>query len=306
MSGGAEADPRSGGEGPAPPPLSGFSIAKNVSVLDYPVEAALRSALPLCDELVVNVGLSEDDTLERVEALAEEDGRIRVLRRDWGPERGRTTRIHSEETNRALDACRNDWALYVQADEVLHEEDFTAIGRSLARAARHERAEGLLFDYLHFYGSPEWLLTGRRAYRAEVRIVRRSSGVRSAGGAQGFRVDGRVPRVLRSGARVFHYGYVKSREALREKRRLWARYEGRDDAEVPPFRFRRFSGLEPYRGDHPPAIREWLRSREWPFDPEEAAPPPGRLEALRVRISDAIERLTGHRLFEHRNYEVLE
>ena len=34
--------------------------------LDFPVEASIRSILPVCDEVVVNVGRSEDETLELV------------------------------------------------------------------------------------------------------------------------------------------------------------------------------------------------------------------------------------------------
>jgi len=321
------------------PPLSAFTIVKNASLHEYPLEAALRSVLPLCDELVINVGASEDDTRRRVddfvagagawierhaevlfrEGVAITGGRqggrpeppeIRVLERDWGPERGRTTAVHSEETNRALERCEHDWALYVQADEVLHERDYGALGAALAeahrRVGRGEPVEGLVFDYLHFYGSPDWVLRGRRAYRREVRLVRRGSGIRSVGGARGFRVDDRKPRTIRGGARVFHYGYARSREALTEKLRLGARYAGRDDAEVGPYRFRRHPGLERFRGTHPLPAREWMAGRDWDFDPSEAAPPPLDLDEIRVRLSDAVERWTGHRLFEHRNYRPIE
>jgi len=290
------------------PPLSGFSIVKNASVQEYPVEVALRSVLPLCDELVVNVGVSEDDTLERVRAWSEAEGRgrVRILEVDWGAERGRTTVVHSEETNRAMDACTHDWALYIQADEVLHPDDYPDLRRALARADEDPRAEGLVFDYLHFYGSPDWVLWGRRSYRREVRLVRRSSGIRSVSGAQGFRIDGRKPRVLAADATVHHYGYVKSRAGMTEKRRLSARYYGRDESEVETFRWRRHAGLVRFRGEHPPAAREWIGSEDWAFDPDAAPPPELTPYEVKVRISDAIERVTGRRLLEHRNYDLLE
>jgi glycosyltransferase involved in cell wall biosynthesis len=288
----------------APPPLSGFSIAKNVTIQEYPVEASLRSALALCDQVVVNVGHSEDDTLERIRAL--DDPRLEIIHRPWPDERGTRLRELSDETNVALDACRHDWALYLQADEVLHEDDFPRLRRRLARAADDDRVEGLLFDYRHFEGSPEWILTGRRRYRREVRVVRRSAGVRSVRDAQGFRIEGRVPRVIRADARVFHYGYVKSRRGLLEKKRISARWYDEDEDEVEPFVFRRWSGLERFEGTHPRFARKWIGSEEWPFDPEEAEPPPRDLETLRIRISDAIERWTGRRLFEHRNYRLIE
>mgnify|MGYP006287668695 CR=1 FL=1 len=308
------------------PPLSGFTLIKNATRREYPVEAVLRTLRRVCDEVVVNVGESEDDTLERVRAVAEEagpvhagergptdvDGRtgadVRILRRRWPEEFDNHLKELSDESNRALEACEHDWALYLQADELLHEDDVPALRRALARADDDGRAEGLLFDFLHFHGSPGWVLEGRRRYRREVRLVRRGAGVRSVRDAQGFRVGGeggRKPRVLRSGARVFHYGYVKSREGLDRKRRLWRRWFGEDAGEDVSFTFYRYRGLRRFEGEHPEAIRPWLAERTWAFDPDEAEPPPRNLRTLKVRISDAIERRTGHRLFEHRNYRLL-
>ncbi|MDT8435675.1 MAG: glycosyltransferase [Gemmatimonadota bacterium] len=293
-------------EGSVVPPVSGISIVRNATLLDYPVEAALRSVLPLCDELLVNVGDSRDDTLERVRALA--DPRIRILERDWGEERGRTTAVHSQETNRALDLCAHDWALYIQADEVLHEDDLPAVRTALAGAARRPDVEGLVFDYLHFYGSPGWVVRGRRWYRREVRLLRRSSGARSRAGAQGFRVPPRERpvRAVSSGARVFHYGYAKSLRALRERRRLWARYQGADEEAWGQWEFERLPGLRPFDGTHPGAARDWIESRHWPFRPEDCPRPRWTLRGVRSRLSDAIERLSGRRPLEHRNYVLLE
>lgn len=302
-----------GGDGPPVeagrrvPPLSGFSLVKNATVYDLPIEACLRSALRVCDEVVVNVGRSEDDTIERVRSVDHPD--LRVLRTEWPDPRGTGLRELSAETNRALDACRHDWALYLQADEVLHEDDEPVVRRALARADDDARVEGLLFDYLHFHGSPDWVLEGRRRYRREVRLVRRGSGIRSVRDAQGFRVGGaggRKPRVLRSGARVFHYGYVKSGEALDERRRQQAVWSDEDPGRAESFRFHAYAGLRRFEGRHPRVMRERLASRSWPFDPAEAEPPPRNLRTLKVRLSDAFERWTGHRLLEHRNYRLVE
>lgn len=285
------------------PALSAFSIVKNAERYDYPVRSALRSALPLCDEMWVNVGRSGDRTPELVREL--DDPRVRVLEREWGPNLGAAESVLSRETNWIMSRCTHDWALYIQADEVLHEEDLAAIRRAVEEADSRPEVEGLVFDYLHFYGSPDWKLEGRRAYRREIRIVRRSSGIRSVAGAQGFQVDGRNPRAILSGARIFHYGYAKTTRALQEKWRLSARSAGRDPEEVAPFRFRRPPGLRRFEGTHPAAVREWIDSHAWPFDPEEARPTPLDARELKVRVSDALERVTGHRLFEHRNYELV-
>ena len=286
------------------PRLSGFSIAKNAGIYDYPIETALESILPMCDDVVVNVGRSDDDTLQRV--LSMDDPRIRVIESEWPPDEGSRTLLLSAETNRALEACANDWALYIQADEVIHEDDYPLIGEALARAADDHRVEGLVFEYLHFYGSPDWVLDGRAAYRQEVRVVRRGTGIRSGSGAQGFGVDGRRPRAILTGARVFHYGYAKSSRALLEKSKLWARYYDRDPSEYTGYEFERPRELRRYDGDHPAVARAWIDSREWPYDPSRCERPSWTRRGVRNWVSDRIERFTGHRLFEHRNFELID
>src|SRR5207248_5540689 len=59
--------------------------------------------------------------------------------------------------------------------------------------------------------------------------------------------------------------------------------------------------LRPFRGTHPEAARDWIAARR---DARERAVGPRsfRLGHLRLYFSDWIERLTGARVFEYRNY----
>ena len=61
--------------------ISGFTFIRNGATLGYPFVASIRSLLPLCDEVIVNVPRSTDDTLEQVEAIG--DPEIRVLETEW-------------------------------------------------------------------------------------------------------------------------------------------------------------------------------------------------------------------------------
>ena len=134
-------------------------------------------------------------------------------------------------------------------------------------------------------------------------MVRRSSGVQSFSDAQGFRVHGRLPRVLVADARVFHYGYVKSERALSAKLRLSKEWWGEDPALATEWEFERPSGLEPFRGTHPAVAVPWIESRNWPFDPARARPELLTRRTAKIRASDMIERLTGRRLIEHRTFQ---
>ena len=283
--------------------LSGFLIVRNATKLDFPVEASLRSILPLCEEVVVNVGRSEDDTRDRIEALA--DSRIRILDTEWDFSRGES--VLRDETTRAMRACRHSWGLCIQADEVLHEAGHAELAETIRTAATDPHIEGVVVRYRHIFGSPGMEAVNRRWYRGEVRVVRLDPavGVHPYRDAQGFRVgagDRRV-RARLSRAEMFHYGWLRSAAALRARGEVdRALYPGRW---VPPVEqaavLRWFPGLRPFHGTHPRAAAEWVKARG--DDPDRVVTPPFfAWEHLRFYASDLYERLTGRRPFEFRNY----
>jgi hypothetical protein len=241
--------------------VSGATILDQAVRLSYPFRESLRSLLPLVDELVVNVGQANDGTWEEVLALG--DPRVKPFRSEWdrSPRGGVTL---SEQTNLALARCSGDWIVYLQADEVLHEDDLprlrAALARHLARAT-----EGLVFDYLHFYGSPQvvaddWLAFYPRAVRA----VKNGIGIESSGDAAGFvcRRGGATRGLLKAsaGARVFHYGWCGPAEARHARAEaLSSLYQpGRvPDAEtLLPADLSSRRDLRRFAGRHPEAMRE--------------------------------------------------
>jgi hypothetical protein len=173
--------------------LSGFTIVRNAVKLDFPIVPAIRSVLEVCDEVVVNVGKSEDETRDLVASIA--DPRVRILDTDW--DFTKKNIMLSIETQRAMEACRGTWGIYIQADEVLHERGAHILKQKVAEWDRDKRVEGLLVQYLHFYGGFDRIATSRRWYRREVRCIRLGGGrggelggrdIRPYQGAQGFRV----------------------------------------------------------------------------------------------------------------------
>jgi len=285
--------------------ISGFTIVRNAVTLDYPIVPAIRSILPLCDEVVVNVGKSDDDTRDVVAGLG--DTRVRILDSVWDFSRGSGVLAH--ETNRAMAACRGAWGVYIQADEVLHEAGAATLRERLREWDGDARVEGLLVDYHHFFGDFDTIATDRHWYRREVRAVRLGRDIRSYQDAQGFRV-GREERRVRAratGARMFHYGWARPLQSMRRKLvaaqdvfpeladRLAARAAQPEALGWTPL-LRRFNGA------HPDAAQSWIAARRaaaaWPA----VGPRRLKLTHLRLYLSDWIERLTGARLFEYRNY----
>lgn len=249
--------------------ISGFSFVRNAVRLHYPICEAIRSALPLVEEFVVAVGPSDDGTLEAIRAIG--DPRVRIIEAAWDPDHFVHGRINAEQTNIAMDACKGTWGLYLQADEVLHEDDVPILRAAVARWNDAAEVEGFLFRYLHFWGDFDHVHWTRNWYRREVRLVRLGTGIRSWKSAQGFRKDGRKLTVRETGARIFHYGWVRPPEVMKKKQialdRLhhpedWVRHR-HPDGGARPFDYGAFDHLRRYDGTHPGVMRAWIASKDW-------------------------------------------
>lgn len=285
--------------------VSGFTIVRNAITLDFPIVASIRSLLPVCDEVVVNVGRSDDETLELVRSI--DDPKIRILETEW--DMTIRNRVLGDETLRAMRACRHSWGIYIQADEVLHERGAEELAAAIARHDADRRVEGLLVRYLHFYGDMDTIAVNRRWYRREVRAVRLDPAldIRPYQGAQGFRVgpELRKIRARLTGAEMFHYGWARPTQALKAKRETnrviypWSRER---EARRPLLPW--FPGLTRFQGTHPAVARTWVDARRQDVE-RRVEPPHFEPEFLRFYASDIIERLTGARVFEFRNYTVV-
>lgn len=284
--------------------ISGFTMVRNATRLDFPLEASLRSLLPVVDELVVNVGVSEDDTLDRVRAVG--GPKLRVIESEWDRTRGPA--MLADETERARRACTGQWGIYIQADEVL--ADGAALRLAEAARAHHAnpRVEGLLVEYRHFYGGFDTIATNRSWYRRECRAVRLDPalGIHSFRDAQGFRVgpEHRRIRVARTGAVMHHYGWARPAWALQAKRTedltIYPWRQGQDpDRPLLPW----IPGIVPFRDEHPAPVREWIAARR--TAEQLVTAPQWSRRQLTLAASLLVERATGWRPFEYRNYEVV-
>jgi glycosyltransferase involved in cell wall biosynthesis len=284
--------------------VSGFTVIRNGVLMGYPVLESIRSLLPLVDEMVIGVGQSDDNTKALIEAIG--DPKIRIFDSFWDTKKTKGGLILSEKTNEALDHCQNDWCLYIQADEVIHEDDYPAIRASFEAHSNDPRIQGFLFNYIHFYGSYSTIATSRKWYRNEVRMVRKSSGIRSHNDAQGFRVQGNKPIVAPAGARIFHYGWVKPPKLMGEKSKLLNRWWHGDkkDGEFANFQYDRQYGLRKYESTHPRVMKALVTAQDWSFDPRRSWAE-FHAKDLRLVVSDVIESVTGWRIGEYKPYTLL-
>jgi hypothetical protein len=288
--------------------VSGFTFVRNAVKLKYPVVPAIRSVLPLVDEMIVNVGVCEDGTLELIRSIG--DPRLVIVESVWDDALTANGAILAQQTDLALARCTGDVGVYVQADEAMHEDDHPAIRKGLERLAADPEVEGLLFQYVHFYGSFHTVGVSRRWYRHEIRAVKLGIGVRSWRDAQGFRLgpgDGaRKLNVLPIDARMYHYGWVRPPADMQRKNvaftRLYAGDEGARREAGRAFAYDVSEKVRPFTGTHPGPMRELVARADWPFEPR---PRWLRLSNLREDLLDLFEAGTGFRLGEYRNYRKL-
>lgn len=253
--------------------VSGFTFIRNAITLDYPVVESIQSILPLCDEVVVAVGNSEDQTLELIQSI---DPKIKVIETFWDDTLRENGAVLAVETDKALAAISPDadWAFYIQGDEVIHEADHSAILSAMQKYLHDDEVDGLLFDYLHFYGSYDFIGISNNWYKREIRIIKPDRGIFSYRDAQGFRKSpDQKLKVAPADARVFHYGWVKDPRAMQRKQenfhKLW-----HDDAWLDKnikvaehFDYEdHIHQLARFKGTHPQYIQDRIAKRNWHFE----------------------------------------
>ena len=288
--------------------VTGFTFIRNAIKFDYPVVEAITSILPICDEFVVAVGNSEDGTRELIAAI--DPQKIRIVETVWDDSLREGGRVLAEETNKAFDAIGSDadWAFYIQGDEVMHERYLDVVRDAMKRYKDDPNVDGLLFNYAHFYGSYDYVGDSRQWYRKEIRVIRNDKSIRSFRDAQGFRKrDNSKLRVKAIDAWMYHYGWVKHPKFQSAKAQNFNRY-WHDDGWVEKniskeelFDYSNISSLKHFKGTHPLVMQSRIASKNWQF----AFDPTRRKLPLKHRVSNAIERFTGYRVGEYKNYIVV-
>lgn len=286
---------------------SGFTFIRNAVRYDYPVTEAIRSILPLCDEVVVSVGNSDDGTLQLIESI--HSPKIKIFHSVWDDSLREGGKVLAAETDKALDHVSpdSDWCVYIQGDEVIHEKYYPAITEAMEKWRDKQEVEGLLFKYMHFYGSYDYVGDSRKWYDREIRIIRNDPSIRSYRDAQGFRKNGKKLRVKPVDAFVYHYGWVKHPSHQFEKInnfvKLWDE-SNEASSKIPTqlaaqFDYGEIDSLEKFKGDHPKVMQDRVNRKNWSFDFDISK----KNFSLSDRILYWIEKKTGKRLFNYENYE---
>jgi hypothetical protein len=287
--------------------VCGFTIVRNAVKYDYPVVESILSVLPVCDEFLVLAGNSEDGTLDLIRQI--NSPKIRIEESIWDDTLKEGGKVLAVETNKAFDLipAEFDWAFYIQADEVVHEQYHEAILAAMQQNLHDPKVEGLLFNYTHFYGTFKYIGNSRRWYRHEIRIIRNDKCIRSYRDAQGFRKDDRKLFVMPANASVYHYGYVKNPGTMQNKaldfHKLWHDEEWiRKNFRMDElFDYSEIESLALFKGTHPNVMDRRIREANWDIKLDISK----KKFKFKDRILHFIENTTGYRLFEYKNYSLI-
>jgi len=196
---------------------------------------------------------------------------------------------------------------YIQGDEVVHEQYHAAIKAGCEQYQDDQRAEGLLFKYLHFYGTYDYVGDSRTWYRNEVRVIRNDRNIKAYKDAQGFRKGLQKLKVKAIDAYVYHYGWVKSPAQMMKKQKefskLWHNDEALSAYMAQPdfFDYSQFDSLEKFKGTHPNVMQKRIEQANWPisFDPAK------KKFSLKDKVLYYFEKATGIRPFDFKNYRLI-
>jgi hypothetical protein len=298
--------------------ISAFTMARNADKFYFPLKAAVSSALPIAGEVIV--ALADGDADDNTEAIIRSipDSKVKIFQREWDPGLFADGKIFAHETDFALSKCTGTWCLYLQADEVLHEDDLSIITQACKRFENDLEVDGLLFNYVHFWGDYQHTITTHGLIPDEIRIIRNGIGCYSYKDAVSFRKGNNEKlNVVKIPARIFHYGYLRPPEIMGRKTRVQhAIHSGKKEAfeqqSAPIYSWGPLGGMEKFKGTHPSVMQEWINKFNWQAaldyrQPDLFEKSPHKHLRTKYRVLTWIEKNLngGQQIFGFKNYRLV-
>lgn len=287
--------------------VSGFTIVRNALKYDYPVVESILSILPICDEVIVLVGQSEDNTLSLIEGIGSD--KIKIHHSVWDDtlrEGGKVLAIETDKAKKLVNP-KADWCFYIQADEVVNDQFYDNIKSALIQYKDAIEVEGLLFSYQHFFGNFNYVAKSRGFYRYEIRVIKNQSSIVSYRDAQGFRKNGKKLKVKQIKAEIFHYGWVRTPEIMKKKikdfHQLWHSdtWIAEQEKNINQFDYSEIDSLEEFTGLHPNCMLKRIQDKNWNYKPTFNR----KHNSLKDRFLFWVEQKTGYRIGEYKNFKLV-
>lgn len=298
--------------------ISGFTFCKDAESLYYPIVESIKSILPIVDEYVVALGVSTDDTKNLIQTI--NSPKLKIIHTKWDLGLYKNGTVHAQQTDFAKSKCEGEWLIYLQADEVIHENDHQKIIDACAAHLNNPEIEGFLFDFKHFWGDYDHYQEGHSWYDKEIRIIRNRPDIHSWQSAQSFRsipnFDGvsyrkkegsRKLNVAELGATVYHYGWVRPPEIMAKKvNKIYEIHTGTKQRMDYAFGWGNLQKLSVYRESHPSVMKNRITAMNWTVN-QGNEPEFMRHNRLSSKLLSYVEKnlFGGQKLFGHHNYKII-
>lgn len=252
--------------------LGGNVCIRNGNDLDFCWRESIKSLLPVCDTVTVCDADSTDGTQEELRAWCEREPKLRLCVYSWPNPQGDND-FWVKWLNYCRDHVRTDWHLQLDADEVLHEKSYDEIRQFIATP--HWPKAGFVTRYNfwkdHRHTIPEGVALGKRVIRiAPQNVWLPSDGAHPMGKTVCEMAQG-------TGIEIFHYGFLRKREAFFKKEKLLQGYffggpfdwrvtgvekkDGNWMAEIEGIEWK--DRLDEFNGTHPQVAQQWLKDRNY-------------------------------------------
>ena len=239
--------------------ISAFTFIKNGQILGFPFLQSIQSILSIVDEFVINVGESEDETLELIKSLRSK--KIRIICSKWNNQMRDRGYVYGQQKMVAQFNCTGDWVFYIEGDEIYHEDDLKKIKNSMSKYFDNPNVEALAFDFKHFYGNANSILNSPGWYRSEARILKNSIRSYAPDGLFWLILDsnkkGRYPKAKKIDAICYHYGWLRSEKEMNLKSSKVQKYRDNSHSIIDYSQMDQ-AIIEEFDGTHPQIIKEWL------------------------------------------------
>lgn len=208
--------------------LYGFGVLKNGVKYDFPYKESVLSLEPITENVYFALGDSEDETNAEFAKMPF----CKTINTTWDKSL-KDGKVISVETNKALQflkmsltpaELKHAWGLYLQADEVLHEDDYKVLKKDLEYCEANGY-DAISFRYLHFWHTHHDVAISKNWYPHEIRLIKLDSPIESWGDGQSFKNQ---KKVFFTEARIFHYGHVREQKAYAEKMRFQSSFHHAD------------------------------------------------------------------------------
>jgi ADP-heptose:LPS heptosyltransferase/glycosyltransferase involved in cell wall biosynthesis len=138
--------------------ISGYTHVFNAKNAEIPFVESIKSMLGFCDEVIVVDGGSDDGTVEDIKQIGDE--RIKVIERKWDWEEPAMDGMQ-KAFGRAM--CSGDFLWQQDADEIVHEDDFSKIKKFVKKIPKNVKLISL--PIIELWGDNETVRTDRHSWK---------------------------------------------------------------------------------------------------------------------------------------------